>query len=165
LLTVVRTDKVRVSLEVPELEAGQIDVGDPVTLNIQALASEPVTGAVTRTSWSIDPANRSLRVEIDLPNDKARLRPGLYATATIELARRENALTVPATAIIRVEQEAYVNEVQNGKVSRRSVKLGLRSGSEVEVLEGVGEETPIVLVRSDSVVEGQMVEVIKPQAP
>jgi RND family efflux transporter MFP subunit len=165
LLTVARTDKVRVSLEVSELEANQVDVGDLVTLNIQALAGEPVQGSITRTSWSLDPANRSLRAEIDLPNINARLRPGLYATAAIELARRENVLTAPATAIIRVEQQTLVNEVQSGKIVRRPVKLGLRSGSEVEILEGLDERANIVQIRGESLIEGQAVEVINPKAP
>jgi HlyD family secretion protein len=164
LLTVARTDKVRVSLEVPELEAGQVDVGDAVTLNIQALAGEPIQGSITRTSWSLDPANRSLRAEIDLLNVSARFRPGLYATATIELARRDNVLTVPVTAIIRVDQQTFVNEVQNGTVIRRQVKLGLRSGSEVEILRGFDEQATIVQLRGESLTEGQAVEIIKQRA-
>jgi RND family efflux transporter MFP subunit len=165
LLTIARTNKVRVSLEVPELEAGQVDVGDPVTLVIQAVAGEILKGSITRTSWSLDPANRSLRAEIDLPNDNARFRPGFYATAAIELARRESVLTIPTTAIIRVDQQTLVNEVEDGKVVRRHVKLGLRSGNEIEVLEGVDEQATVVQVRGESLVEGQVVEVIKPQVP
>jgi RND family efflux transporter MFP subunit len=163
LVTVARTDKFRVSLDVPELESGQVDLGDPVALNVQALAGEPIRTTVTRTSWSLDPANRSLRAEADLRNDNLRLRPGLYAAAIIELARRENALTLPNTAIIRDGQQAFVNEVRNGKIARRPVTLGLRSGSDIEVLEGLDEQATVVLIRGESLSDGQSVEVIKPQ--
>jgi RND family efflux transporter MFP subunit len=163
LLTVARTDKFRVWFDVPELEAGQVDLGDPVALNVQALAGEPIAATVARTSWSLDPANRSLRAEADLLNKDPRLRPGLYGTATIELARRENALTLPNTAIIRDGRRAFVNEVRTGKISRRPFKLGLRSGGDVEVLEGVDETAIVVHIRGESLSEGQSVEVIRPQ--
>jgi RND family efflux transporter MFP subunit len=163
LLTVARTDKVRVSLEVPELEAGHVDVGDPVTLTVQALAGKPIQATITRTSWSLDPTNRTLRAETDLPNDLARLRPGLYATAAIELARRENVLSLPVTAIVRVDEQSLVNEVKDGKVVRRPVKLGLRSGSDVEVLEGLDEQAIIVQIRGKSLIEGQPVASIQPK--
>jgi len=101
VMTVARTDQVRVFVDVPEMEAGGVDVGDPSALHVQALPRGDISAKVTRTSWSLDSANRSLRAEIDVPNEGSRLRPGMYAMATIELAHRENTLTVPATAIAR----------------------------------------------------------------
>jgi RND family efflux transporter MFP subunit len=163
LVTVARTDKFRVSIDIPELEAGHVDLRDPVALNVQAFGGGPISATVTRTSWSLDPANRSLRTEADLTNDDARLRPGLYAVATVELARRENALSLPNTAIIRDGQRAFVNEVRSGRIVRRSIKLGLRSGSDVEIVEGLDETAIVVLVRGESLSDGQTVEVIKPQ--
>jgi RND family efflux transporter MFP subunit len=163
LLTVARTDKVRVWVDVPELEAGWVEVGDPVSLTIQALAGETVQGRVTRSSWSLDPANRSLRAEIDLPNEGGRFRPGMYAMATIELARRENALTLPAAAIVRDGPQTFVATVSDGTAARRPVKLGLRAGPDVEILEGVDEHASVVQIRAESLADGQRVEVIAPQ--
>jgi HlyD family secretion protein len=161
LLTVARTDKFRVWVDVPELEAAQVDIGDPVTLNVQGAPGAPAQATVARTSWSLDPANRSLRTEVDLPNDKVALRPGLYATAIIQLARRENALSVPVTAIVRDGQQTFVNEVRNGKIARRSVKLGLRAGADVEILEGLDEQATVVQIRGESLNDGQLVQTIK----
>ena len=57
--------------------------------------------AVVRSSWSLQESNRSLRVEIDVPNPHGVLRPGMYALATIKLAERKNAIVLPAAAIVR----------------------------------------------------------------
>ncbi len=162
LLIVARTDKVRVFVEVPEMEAALIDVCDPAVIHTQALPGGDITAAVTRTSWSLDPANRSLRAEVDVPNDGAKLRPGMYATGTIELARRENTLTVPATAILRNGIAAYCTIVENGKAERRPVQLGLRSGSDVEVLGGLKEDDLIVMLHAESLAAGQAVEASEP---
>ncbi len=163
LLVVARTDKVRVSLDVPEMEAGWVDVGDPATLRVQALAGKVLKAPVTRTSWSLDAMNRSIRAEVDVPNDESMLRPGMYAAGTIELERRIGVLTLPATAIVREARDTYCCVVESGKVSRRRVDLGLRSGPDVEVLSGIGETSVVVLVRGDSLRDGQTVMVLNPK--
>ncbi len=160
LMIVARIDKVRVYVEIPELEAAGIDVGDPAVIHIQAMPGSDKAFPVTRTSWSLNPVNRSLRAEIDVPNDGARLRPGMYATGTIEMARRENALTIPATAIIYDGNATFCYSVENGKVERRSVQLGIRSGQDVEVLKGLDGVNQIVLIHTESLMPGQAVEVI-----
>ncbi|MCC6493572.1 MAG: efflux RND transporter periplasmic adaptor subunit [Pirellulales bacterium] len=160
LLVVARTDKVRVYCDVPEMEAAHVDVGDAVTLRVQALPGDEIRAAVARTSWSLDAANRSLRTEVDIPNDRAALRPGMYATAAIELARRENALTLPTAAIVRSDGTTSCCCVNEGKIERRQVELGLRSGSDVEVLSGVDEQSLVVLIRAESLTPGQRVQVI-----
>jgi RND family efflux transporter MFP subunit len=162
LLVVARTDKVRVFLDVPEMESGWVDVGDPATLRVQALNGKELKAPVTRTSWSLDAMNRSIRAEIDVPNDESKLRPGMYAAGTIELERRENVLTLPATAIVRETGETYCCVVESGKINRRRVELGVRSGPDVEICGGVDETNNVVLVRGDSLRDGQVVEILKP---
>jgi HlyD family secretion protein len=160
LLVVARTDKVRVFLDVPEMDAGMVDIGDPAIVRIQALKNKELRAAVTRTSWSLDVSNRSLRVEVDVPNENSLLRPGMYATGIIELDRREDVLTLPVSAIVRNGEETYCCCVVSGKIERTRIQLGLRSGPEVEVLSGVNEASVVVLVRGDSLEVGQSVEVI-----
>jgi HlyD family secretion protein len=164
LLTIARTDKVRVFLDIPEMEAGLAGEGDPVSLNVQALNGKTLSAPVTRTSWSLSSTNRSLRVEVDVPNENSMLRPGMYATGVIELDRRENALSLPASAIIRNGSDAFCCRVVGGKVERRPVKLGLRSGADVEIIEGLAEQDMVVLTRADALQEGQAVEVVQPKS-
>jgi HlyD family secretion protein len=159
VMTVARTDKVRVYVEVPELEAGGVDVGDPVVIHMQASTGADITGQITRTSWSLDPSNRSLRAEIDLPNDKSQLRPGMYATAAIELAKREGALAIPTAAVLRDDKGTYCYTVEDGKIVRRGLQLGVRSSPDVEVLGGITEQDQIVTVHPETLAPGQDVQV------
>lgn len=158
LLVVARNDKVRVFIEVPELQAGAVIVGDAASIRAQALPEGEFTAPVTRTSWSLDPLNRSLRAEVDVTNKNAQLRPGMYATGTIEFARRENVLVLPATAIVRDGTATYCWTVTNNKLDRKPVQLGIRSGSEVEVQGGLDENTPVVLQPTASLTAGQSVQ-------
>jgi HlyD family secretion protein len=162
LLTIARIDMVRVFMDIPEMDAARVDVGDQATLLVQALGGKKLEAPVARTSWSLDPANRSLRAEIDVINEASALRPGMYAVGTIQLDRRENALVLPVTSIVRVGAETYCCCVQSGKIDRRKIELGLRSGPEVEVLNGIDEESVVVLANAGSLEQDQPVDVIKP---
>lgn len=165
LLVVARTDKVRVFVDVPEMEASATDGGDhgdSALVRVQALGDKQFDAKVTRTSWSLNPANRSLRAQIDLPNAEGLLRPGMYAMATILLDQRNDALAVPITAIVREGQDAYCCCVDAGKIDRRRIALGLRSGSEVEIASGLESGQMVVMAQADSLQQGQRVEVIAP---
>jgi len=161
LMTIARLDKVRVFVDVPEMDAALVDVGDDATLQVQSLGGKQLKAPITRTSWSLDQTNRALRAEIDVANENSLLRPGMYAVGTIQLDRRENALVVPTTAIVRIGAETYCCAVRDGKIDRRRVELGLRSGSEVEVVNGVDDQSLIVLARAEALEPGQAVEVIQ----
>jgi HlyD family secretion protein len=165
LLVIAQTEQVRVFVDVPEMEAPMVDAGDKpdsAVIHVQSLGEKGIDGKVTRTSWSLDKSNRSLRAEIDLPNKDGKLRPGMYAKVDILLDQRDNVLTLPLTAIVREGGETYCCSVQAGKIDRKKIALGLRSGPDVEVRSGVDADQLIVLARADSLMQGQSVEVIAP---
>ncbi len=165
LFVVARTDVVTVVVAVPEAEAALIDVNDAAKIRIQSLGGREVEGKVTRTSWALDLGNRSLRVEIDLPNPDGILRPGLYAYATIVVAERSDALTLPATAIVRDGAKTSCAVVKEGKARRVPVRLGLSDGTRIEILEGVAAGDDVVLAGGDALVEGQAVQTVVSEKP
>ena len=87
LFVVERIDTLRVAVDVPEREAAHLREGSVAWIQVPALGKEEFKSTVSRTSWVLDPASRTLRVEIDLPNPERRLRPGMYAKARIELSK------------------------------------------------------------------------------
>lgn len=88
LLVVAMIEKLRVVVEVPEADAAFVEKGLTATIRVPALGKRGVvSGTVSRTSFALNPRNRTLRVEVDVPNKDRRLRPGMYATATITLKR------------------------------------------------------------------------------
>lgn len=136
--------------------------GDPVVVRVASLNHEEFPGHVTRTSWSLDSDNRSLRVEVDLDNPQGRLRPGMYATCSILLAERESTRAVPISAIVQQDRASYCWCVVGGALQRKRLELGLRCGSLVEVLGGLADDDLVVRVASEALQEGLPVEVIAP---
>ncbi len=134
LFVVTRTDPVRIFVEVPEADAPLVADGTPAVVRVQALQDRQFEGRVARTSWVVDNQSRTLRTQIDLPNPEGRLRPGLYATAQITV-ERPGGLTLPASAILTQDEEPAIFRVEEGKAVRTPVKLGVRQGDRVEVLQ------------------------------
>jgi HlyD family secretion protein len=163
LLVVTRTDKVRIFVDVPELEASLVDPGDTVVVRVQSLRDPEFEATVTRTSWSLSASNRSIRTEIDVANEAGILRPGMYATVTICLDQRRDTLVLPITAIVQDGQNVCCCCVVSGQIQLRSIVLGLRSGGEVEVVSGLSGTESVVLAQADSLRQGQQVEVIESQ--
>jgi HlyD family secretion protein len=162
LFVVVRDDVVRITVSVPEMYAPQVDPGDRVLIRLQALASHQFEGKVTRTSWILDAKNRTIRTEIDVPNPKGTLRPGLYAYATVIVEEHPGALTLPSTALVRDPSKTFCVVVVDGKAVRKPVTPGLEDRSRAELLSGLQGDETVVKAYASSLVDGQSVQIIKP---
>ncbi len=121
LFVVARTDPMRVVVNVPEADAGLVAAGQEVKLAVQAVDSPEQTGKVVRTGWSLEPGSRTLRTEIDLPNEKGFLRPGMYVHAKLT-AELPAAWSVPAAAVGKAGDETIMYLVDGGKAVRVTVQ-------------------------------------------
>jgi multidrug efflux pump subunit AcrA (membrane-fusion protein) len=130
----VRRDRVRIFVDVPEPEAPFVRRGAPVRVRIQALNDREFEATVTRTSWALDPASRTLRTEIEVPNPKDELRPGMYAYAILT-AEHADAFTLPAAALLRQDDAYYCWQFLDGKAVQTLVRPGPRIGPRIEVLK------------------------------
>jgi len=166
LVVVTRSDKVRVVAAVPESEAPLVTVDgpdpDPATVTTPALGGRRFEAPVARTSWSLDPLSRSLKVEIELLNADGALRPGMFAMVEIRLASIPDAVTAPATAVVRDGGETFCCVVERGLIVRRAVQLGLRSGADQQIVSGLEAGELLVQTRAAGLKPGQRVEVLAP---
>jgi RND family efflux transporter MFP subunit len=150
--------KLRLVLPVPESAASQIHLGDPVKAHIQALHQD-FAGKVSRFSDSLDRQTRTMETEIDFANKDGRLIPGMYAEATLSLAKNANELCVPLEAVARNNSEATVLTVnQNNEIEERKIKLGFEGESYVQVLGGVAEGDRVVIGSRSQFHPGQKVQ-------
>lgn len=161
LLTIARTDTVRVFVDVPEMDSPWVEAGRKGYVNVQALADKTVEGTVTRTSWVLN-ANRTLRAELDLANPDGVLRPGMYATAHIVLEECPDACVVPLSAVVREGSNAYCWIVRDGKATRIPIVVGLQVGNEAAVTSGLQGDELIVQSPPGSLQEGRSLDVTKP---
>ena len=83
----------------------------------------------------------------------------MFANVTLLLEERPNVLSMPASALVRTAEETLCYVVDGGKVKRTPVKIGMRSGDEVEIVSGVTEQQLVVTVRPEQLTAGQQVEV------
>ncbi len=164
LFVVARDDIVRITVSVPEMYATEVEAGDRASIRLQALAGKVFEGKVTRTSWTLDAKNRTLRAEIDLENPKGTLRPGLYAYATIVVEEHSDALTVPSTAIVREDSRTFCVSIVDGKAVRRPVSVGLEDGTRTEIRSGLQPNENVVKTYASSLSDGQLVQASQAQA-
>jgi RND family efflux transporter MFP subunit len=156
LLEVKRTDKVRVVIRVPDLDVPLLDVGDRVTVAIDALKGKEFVGPVARLGKMEDPTTRTMRAEVDLPNPDGLLVDGMYGRATIELQPPTDNLTAPAAAVVghSGNGRAAVYIVRDGKARKVPVTVGSDDGSSVEILSGIKPDDPLILRPGGSIDDG-----------
>jgi RND family efflux transporter MFP subunit len=164
LFIVARSDIVTITVGIPETDAPFVNAGDQARVRLQALEGKTFEGKVTRTAWALDAATRTLRTEIDLPNSGDLLRPGLYAYAIIISEEHKNALTLPATAIVRDGEKPYCLTVVDGRAKRSEITLGIVDGKRSEIVSGLKGGERVVEANAASLADGQPVEENKAQA-
>ena len=144
LFVVVRADTVRVFLDVPEADAGFVATNSPAKIKVPSL-SKSFEGKVTRTAWTLQTSSRTLRTEIDVPNPNGQLRPGMYATAEIEVARRIGKLSLPKSAILTEGAESFCLSISSkNTLEKLPIKTGIVAGPDVEIISGLtGDESVI----------------------
>ena len=122
LFAVARIDPVRVVVAVPEADAGSVTLGQEVRVSLQGAPGPGEKGTVARTSWSLEPGSRTLRVEIDLPNADSKVRPGTFVTARLA-SEIPAEWAVPAAAIGKANDEPAMYLAESGKAVRVAVQL------------------------------------------
>jgi RND family efflux transporter MFP subunit len=165
LFVIARSDIVTIRVAVPEAFAAAVNPGDHAEVRIQEMKGRLLKGQVSRVSWALDPKTRTLRVEIDLPNPKRTLLPGLYAYATVIVDEHPDALTVPATAVVTEKDKSYCVAVADGKARRRPIEVGLSDGTHTEVISGLDAGEAVVKANAASLTDGQPLQVIEPANP
>jgi RND family efflux transporter MFP subunit len=150
--------KLRLVLPIPESLAGQIHLGDPVKVHVQAL-NQDIEGKVSRFADSLDLQTRTMQTEIDFENRDGRLIPGMYAETRLSLREKKNALTVPLEAVTRSGDDATVLAANAQNIlEERHVKLGLEDNSHVEVLSGLSDQDRVVIGNRSEFRNGQKIQ-------
>jgi membrane fusion protein (multidrug efflux system) len=141
--TLQRLDQLKVDFSVPEKYATRIRVGSRIQLTV-AGAERPVAGAIYAIDPRIDAATRTVLIRAVCPNKEARLFPGAFASVSLELAKLDNAVLVPAIAVVPGLNAMTVFVVKEGKAQVRTVVTGTRLEDRVQILSGLAPGETIV---------------------
>ncbi len=160
MFVVAKIDPIRVFVNVPEIYAPLIHNGVQGNIELAALNGQRFSGKVVRTANAIDPATRTLYTEMDVPNPKGILLPGSFAEVHFALNVQTRSLSLPVNALLfRAEGTRAAVVGSDNKVHLKPVVIGRDYGTSVEILGGVQQTDAIVLNPSDSLEEGQQVQV------
>lgn len=160
LLSVARTDRMRVVVYLRDRDVAYLDRGDEAVIRIDALDGEEFHGTIARYSEYLDPANRTMRAEIDLDNPTGRLREGMYGAVTILLERPSDHLTIPSGALAQRSEggEGIVFVVHGHRADKTTVRVGRDNGLRAEILEGLSSDDAVVVSYSGSLEDGEPVD-------
>lgn len=158
LFTLASFDPLRILVSVPEIYAPYIHLNQAASLAFQEFPGQKFEGKVARTSASIDPATRTLLVEVQARNPQNKLMPGTYVVATFAPPSGLSGLFIPGEAVVVRNGINMVASVVNGRVHFKPVQLGHDSGDQTEVVSGVNAGDIIVQNVSDDIQENVEVE-------
>jgi RND family efflux transporter MFP subunit len=145
LCKLAQNDLLRLVIPVPERAVPNLRLGASVAVNVSGL-NRKFDGKIVRFSDQIDPATRTMHTEVDVPNSKYELIPGMYATVKLPLETAQNTLTVPLQAVqASGEGRGAVLVVgSDNRIERRDLTLGLESATEAQVLSGLRENERVI---------------------
>jgi RND family efflux transporter MFP subunit len=166
LYRIAQTGALRTYVNVPQTYVNSVQVGQTATLTVAHLPERTFRGRVARTANALDPATRTMLVEVDVPNADGALFPGTYAEVNLSGPRANPPLVVPAAAIIFRSDGAQVAVVQPDETLHlQKIAVGRDYGDRVEVLQGVVDGAMIVAAPGDAAREGaRIVPVIREAA-
>lgn len=141
---VVDISTVRLVANVVEKDMRRVGPGDPAKVEVDALPGEVFTGRIARVAPVLDPATRTAQMEVEIPNPANRLKPGMYARVNLTIDQRENALVVPANAVVDRDGQRGVFLAADNTATFRPVQIGIEDTVNVEILGGVSETDRVI---------------------
>ncbi|MBZ9655223.1 efflux RND transporter periplasmic adaptor subunit [Phyllobacterium lublinensis] len=158
LFRIARDQEFELAANIPEADLPRLKENMPVAVRVAGM-EDPVTGRVRLISPEITASSRLGSVKIALDRNPS-IRPGNFARAVIELARRDS-ISVPLSAVVYHGKSALVQVVEDGVVESRKIDLGIRNDRAVEVLQGLNEGEDVVARAGTFVANGDRVTAVR----
>jgi RND family efflux transporter MFP subunit len=152
--TIVRTNPLRIRIDVPEQAIPQVKVGQSVSISTSAWPDKNFAGRVARIAPNVSATSRTLTVEAEIENNNNALKPGQFATVRILQERAEPAVLIPARAVIN---EAGVNRVyviKSGHAEQRLVQTGQTDGDLIEIRNGIAADEQVATSNLEQLTDG-----------
>ena len=141
--TIVRTNPLRIRIDVPEQAIPEVKVGQSVSVTTSAWPDKSFAGRVARIAPNVSATSRTLTVEAEIQNTTNALKPGQFATVRILQERPEPAVLVPARAVVTEAGVSRVFVIKNGHAEQRLVQTGQTEGDLIAVKNGVAADEQV----------------------
>ena len=132
--------------DVPEQDIGLVKLGSKATVQISAYPDKTFTGPITYVYPTLKAETRTVPVRVELSNPGLLLKPGMYTQVELSATSQAKVVSIPQSAVIDsgMRQIAFV-ALDNGRFEPRELKLGMRSSTYVEVLDGIKADETVVV--------------------
>ncbi len=155
LFRIAQTNLLRTYVNVPQSSAAEVHVGQTALLSTSEMPDRKFPGTVARTANALDPASRTLLVEIQAPNPDGKLLPGMYVQVDLNLPRKDPPLLIPSDTLVVRPEGTLVAVVGAGNVVHfQRIAVGRDFGDQIEVLSGMSDGERAIVNPNDSVREG-----------
>ncbi len=160
IATILRASPIKLELQIPESNAGGLQIGMPVTARVSAFAGRDFAGRISAINPAVDANSRTLTVEARFDNPSLELKPGMFAAARVLLPDSEQAVLVPREAILSdpTTDSSQVFVIQDGKAAVRVVQPGDTIGDMVRILSGVSAGESVAVTNLDELYDGLAVQ-------
>src|SRR5215212_5851803 len=152
--TIVRTNPLRIRIDIPEQAIPEVRVGQSVSISTSAWPDKNFAGRVARIAPNVSATSRTLTVEAEIENSSGALKPGQFATVRLLQERAAPAVLVPARAVVN---EAGVNRVyviKNGHAEQRLVQTGQTEGDLIEIKNGIAADEQVATSNVEQLTDG-----------
>jgi RND family efflux transporter MFP subunit len=159
LFHLLQANPVRVFVFVPQRFAPSVHADQAAQLHVREYASRTFQGKVARAAQAIDSATRTMRVEVQVPNDDGALLPGMYGQVVLQLSAAASAITVPSPALLvgaRGTRVAIID--RDNKLGYRDVGVGRDNGDTLEIVSGLEQGTRVVTNLANELPSGTQVD-------
>ncbi|HEX4211589.1 MAG TPA: efflux RND transporter periplasmic adaptor subunit [Candidatus Binataceae bacterium] len=151
----------RVFAYVPQTLAPLIHDGDSASVSVEEYPGQQFDGTVTRHPEALDPASRTMLVEVDLPNRDLRLMPGMYGKVRLTTSGSAGSLVAPDDALIFLNDKVYLPIVRSNHLHLVEVKLGHDNGIDVGIFGDIHQGDLIAINVGQAASDGEAVQPVQ----
>jgi RND family efflux transporter MFP subunit len=160
LFNLVQSDVLRVYVFTPQENAPSIHEGLAAKILLEEYPGQEFDGKVTRTAGALDPQSRTMQVEVQVPNHDGKLYAGMYGQVKFLLVDQNAPIVVPANAFLFRKEGPQVATIENkDRIHWQNIRVGRDFGDRIEVIDGLKENSKVVMNPTDDLREGIQVEV------
>src|SRR5215216_3597700 len=154
VVTIVRTNPLRIRIDIPEQSIPEVRVGQSVSITTSAWPDRNFAGRVARIAPNVSATSRTLTVEAEIENSSNALKPGQFATVRILQERSEPAVLIPARAVISDAGVSRVFVIKDGHAEQRLVQTGQTEGDLIEIRNGVAADEQVATSNLQQLTDG-----------
>ncbi len=160
IITIANIDTLEVNTSINELQVNKIKAGTEVEVLVPACDNQIFSGRIKTVSPTMDPAIKAYPVTITITNKDNIIKAGMYAEVELITDVAEDALIVPAEAVLSRNGDSHVFIVQDDKAVQVQVETGLSNSKEIQILKGLKPGDQVITRGNEDVVDGDLVTVV-----